>query len=110
MPRSWACRAIASKAAADLPPWVRTRALSLGALAESSTAELLVCMSGPRGDRALSARGAQGRERPRAWLEPSFDDAGRARDPARDAPIGFPTAGYASADSPSLILLGEDDQ
>src|SRR4051794_6623563 len=35
----------------DLPPWVRERALSLGA-AEVSTIELLRRMAGPRGDRA----------------------------------------------------------
>jgi hypothetical protein len=35
----------------DLPPWVRERAVALGAL-EVSTAELLQRMSGPRGDRA----------------------------------------------------------
>ena len=35
----------------DLPPWLRERALSHGAL-EVSTAELLVRMAGPRGDRA----------------------------------------------------------
>jgi hypothetical protein len=35
----------------DLPPWVRARAVELGAL-EVSTAELLVRMAGPRGDRA----------------------------------------------------------
>ena len=35
----------------DLPPWLRSRAVELGAL-EVSTAELLVRMAGPRGDRA----------------------------------------------------------
>jgi hypothetical protein len=35
----------------DLPPWVRERAVALGAL-EVSTAELLQRMAGPRGDRA----------------------------------------------------------
>ena len=35
----------------DLPPWVRTRAVGLGAL-EVSTGELLLRMAGPRGDRA----------------------------------------------------------
>src|SRR3954452_14931111 len=35
----------------DLPPWLRARAVELGA-EEVSTAELLVRMAGPRGDRA----------------------------------------------------------
>ena len=35
----------------DLPPWLRDRAVELGA-AEVSTAELLLRMAGPRGDRA----------------------------------------------------------
>jgi hypothetical protein len=35
----------------DLPPWIRERAVALGA-EEVSTAELLVRMAGPRGDRA----------------------------------------------------------
>jgi hypothetical protein len=35
----------------DLPPWLRTRAVELGAL-EVSTSELLVRMAGTRGDRA----------------------------------------------------------
>ena len=35
----------------DLPPWIRARAVELGAQ-EVSTAELLVRMAGPRGDRA----------------------------------------------------------
>ena len=35
----------------DLVPWVRERAVALGAL-EVETAELLVRMAGPRGDRA----------------------------------------------------------
>jgi hypothetical protein len=39
----------------DLPPWVRARAVSLGAL-EVSTAELLVRMAGARGDRARRRR------------------------------------------------------
>jgi hypothetical protein len=44
----------------DLPPWVRERAVALGAI-EVSTAELLVRMAGPRGDRAR--RRAAGRTR-----------------------------------------------
>ena len=44
----------------DLPPWVRDRAIAFGAL-EVSTAELLVRMAGPRGDRAR--RRAAGRRR-----------------------------------------------
>lgn len=35
----------------DLPPWVRDRAVALGA-EEVSTAEMLQRMAGPRGDRA----------------------------------------------------------
>lgn len=35
----------------DLPPWLRSRAVALGA-EEVSTGELLVRMAGPRGDRA----------------------------------------------------------
>jgi hypothetical protein len=35
----------------DLPPWVRARAVELGA-EEVTTADLLVRMAGPRGDRA----------------------------------------------------------
>jgi hypothetical protein len=35
----------------DLPPWVRERAVTLGAV-EVSTGELLQRMAGPRGDRA----------------------------------------------------------
>jgi hypothetical protein len=35
----------------DLPPWLRVRAVELGAL-EVSTADLLIRMAGPRGDRA----------------------------------------------------------
>ena len=35
----------------DLPPWLRERAVGLGAL-EVSTGELLRRMAGPRGDRA----------------------------------------------------------
>src|SRR4051812_514043 len=35
----------------DLPPWLRARAVELGAQ-EVSTAVLLVRMAGPRGDRA----------------------------------------------------------
>jgi hypothetical protein len=35
----------------DLPPWLRSRAVELGA-EEVSTAELLIRMAGPRGDRA----------------------------------------------------------
>ena len=35
----------------DLPPWIRARAVALGA-EEVSTAELLERMAGPRGDRA----------------------------------------------------------
>jgi len=35
----------------DLPPWLRLRAVSLGA-EEVTTADLLVRMAGPRGDRA----------------------------------------------------------
>jgi hypothetical protein len=35
----------------DLPPWLRSRAVELGAQ-EVPTAELLVRMAGPRGDRA----------------------------------------------------------
>ena len=35
----------------DLPPWVRERAVALGAL-EVTTGELLQRMAGPRGDRA----------------------------------------------------------
>jgi hypothetical protein len=35
----------------DLPPWLRARAVALGAQ-EVSTGELLVRMAGPRGDRA----------------------------------------------------------
>jgi hypothetical protein len=35
----------------DLPPWLRERAVELGA-EEVGTAELLVRMAGPRGDRA----------------------------------------------------------
>jgi hypothetical protein len=35
----------------DLPPWVRSRAVRLGA-EEVRTGELLVRMAGPRGDRA----------------------------------------------------------
>ena len=41
----------------DLPPWIRARAVALGA-EEVSTAELLVRMAGPRGDRARR-RGAR---------------------------------------------------
>ncbi|HWK25119.1 MAG TPA: DUF4031 domain-containing protein [Solirubrobacter sp.] len=44
----------------DLPPWLRVRAVAQGA-EEVSTAELLVRMAGPRGDRArarVAARGA----------------------------------------------------
>jgi hypothetical protein len=43
----------------DLPPWVRERAVALGAV-EVSTAELLRRMAGPRGDRA---RRREARER-----------------------------------------------
>jgi hypothetical protein len=35
----------------DLPPWLRVRAVSLGA-EEVTTADLLLRMAGPRGDRA----------------------------------------------------------
>jgi hypothetical protein len=35
----------------DLPPWLRARAVALGAQ-EVSTGELLMRMAGPRGDRA----------------------------------------------------------
>jgi hypothetical protein len=44
----------------DLPPWTRARAVALGA-EEVSTAELLLRMAGPRGDRARAraARRAQ---------------------------------------------------
>ncbi len=35
----------------DLPPWIRERAVALGA-EEVTTAELLLRMAGPRGDRA----------------------------------------------------------
>ena len=35
----------------DLPPWLRDRAVELGA-EEVATADLLVRMAGPRGDRA----------------------------------------------------------
>src|SRR3954470_20387192 len=35
----------------DLPPWLRSRAVELGAV-EVPTAELLARMAGPRGDRA----------------------------------------------------------
>ncbi len=35
----------------DLPPWLRARAVELGAL-EVPTSELLTRMAGPRGDRA----------------------------------------------------------
>ena len=45
----------------DLPPWVRSRAVALGA-EEVSTAELLQRMAGPRGDRArLRAAARQAR-------------------------------------------------
>jgi hypothetical protein len=43
----------------DLPPWVRERAVSLGAL-EVSTRELLERMAGPRGDRARRRVAARG--------------------------------------------------
>ena len=45
----------------DLPPWLRDRAVALGAL-EVSTADLLVRMAGPRGERARAraARRAAG--------------------------------------------------
>lgn len=46
----------------DLPPWLRERAVALGA-EEVPTRELLVRMAGPRGDRArrrVAARGATG--------------------------------------------------
>ncbi|HET6546951.1 MAG TPA: DUF4031 domain-containing protein [Solirubrobacter sp.] len=42
----------------DLPPWVRSRAVALGA-EEVSTAELLQRMAGPRGDRARARRAAK---------------------------------------------------
>ena len=35
----------------DLPPWLRSRAVALGA-EEVTTADLLIRMKGPRGDRA----------------------------------------------------------
>ena len=43
----------------DLPPWVRERAVSLGAV-EVSTRELLERMAGPRGDRARRRVAARG--------------------------------------------------
>ena len=42
----------------DLPPWMRERAVALGA-EEVSTAELLQRMAGPRGDRAAPPRGPE---------------------------------------------------
>src|SRR4051812_9669567 len=42
----------------DLPPWLRDRAVELGA-EQVSTADLLVRMAGPRGDRAR-VRAARG--------------------------------------------------
>ena len=39
----------------DLTPWIRERAVAMGAL-EVSTRELLLRMAGPRGDRARSRR------------------------------------------------------
>lgn len=42
----------------DLPPWVRERAVALGAV-EVDTAELLVRMAGPRGDRARRRHAAR---------------------------------------------------
>ncbi len=47
----------------DLVPWVRARAVVLGAV-EVETAELLLRMAGPRGDRArrrAAARDSRGR-------------------------------------------------
>ncbi len=43
----------------DLPPWVRERAVALGAV-EVSTGELLQRMAGPRGDRARRRAAARG--------------------------------------------------
>ena len=43
----------------DLPPWVRERAVSLGAV-EVSTRVLLERMAGPRGDRARRRVAARG--------------------------------------------------
>ena len=42
----------------DLVPWVRERAVALGA-EEVSTGELLLRMAGPRGDRARARRAAR---------------------------------------------------
>jgi hypothetical protein len=42
----------------DLPPWIRERAVALGA-EEVSTGELLQRMAGPRGDRARRRRAAR---------------------------------------------------
>ena len=43
----------------DLPPWLRSRAVQLGA-EEVPTADLLVRMAGPRGDRARRRVAARG--------------------------------------------------
>jgi hypothetical protein len=42
----------------DLPPWIRERAVALGA-EEVSTGELLQRMAGPRGDRARARRASR---------------------------------------------------
>jgi hypothetical protein len=44
----------------DLPPWLRERAVSLGA-EEVDTRELLLRMAGPRGDRARARAARSGR-------------------------------------------------
>lgn len=54
----------------DLPPWLRARAVALGA-EEVSTSELLVRMTGSRGDRAR-ARAARRTDR---YVPPVVDGA-----------------------------------
>jgi unsaturated pyranuronate lyase len=67
----------------DLPPWLRARAVQLGA-EEVTTADLLVRMAGPRGDRARRRAARRPRAvRSHAMTEqPYFDAAGEPSDAA----------------------------